>query len=122
MRHVLLVEDDVPLRSAIEQVLVEAGYRVSLAGNGMDALLQMSQKPHPDLIVLDLMMPTLSGWEFLSELRAHPQTTQTPVLVASAFNNAPFGVHVDGFIQKPFGVGDFLEKVNELIHPTRAVC
>jgi CheY-like chemotaxis protein len=114
MRHVLLVEDDAQLRLSIKQLLEEGGFTVTSVADGMEALIQLSTHPPPNLIVLDLMMPTFSGWEFLRELRAHHQVSRTPVLVASAFKAAPLGFEVQGFIQKPFDSDEFLEIVGRL--------
>ena len=115
MCHILLVEDDVHLRHSVKQLLEDAAHRVSTATNGMEALLRL-RPTKPDLVILDLMMPTFSGWEFLRELRAHPDSADTPVLVASAFDEAPVGFEVQGFIRKPFDANQFLAMVERLSH------
>ncbi len=116
MRHVLVAEDDIHLRASMQHLLEEAGYRVSTATNGMDALRLLSGF-RPDLVILDLMMPTFSGWEFLRELRSHPTNAKTPVLVASAIDVKPEGLDVDGFIHKPFDSSTLLSHVDRLAQP-----
>jgi CheY-like chemotaxis protein len=114
MNSILVIEDDAALRSAVANILEEHGFDVATAANGMDALLALSRGARPSVIVLDLMMPTLSGWEFLNELRAHPQLSDTPVLVATAFNAPPAGVRVDGFLRKPFEPDALVQLVRRL--------
>ena len=85
MSHVMVIDDNAHLRATIAALLIDAGYRVSTATQGLEGLQSITREP-VDLVVLDLMMPVFSGWEFLRELRAHPQCAGTPVLVASAMD------------------------------------
>jgi PAS domain S-box-containing protein len=81
--QLLLVEDDVDTRNMMARILSGAGWTVSEASNGREALAAMeSQKPN--LILLDLMMPVMNGFEFLAEMRASQQWSDVPVIVATA--------------------------------------
>lgn len=80
--RVLAVDDDDDLRAFYGAILAEEGYEVRLARNGLDALAQLNWKP--DLILLDLMMPVMDGYEFMRELRVLEHGTNIPVLVLSA--------------------------------------
>ncbi len=81
--RVLVVEDDVALREIAERSLSGAGYGVHTAANGLEAL-QALEEIVPDLIVLDLMMPEMDGFQFLHELRQRPQFDAVPVVVTTA--------------------------------------
>jgi CheY-like chemotaxis protein len=82
--RVLVVEDDPFLREAICDVLATEGFRPEESANGQDALDRLKAGPAPALIVLDLMMPTMSGWELREKLREDPDLDRIPVLVLSA--------------------------------------
>jgi hypothetical protein len=81
--NILVVEDDAALREIAERTLGGTGYKVATAENGAQALQAIASLP-PDLIVLDLMMPEMDGFEFLQLLRQKPEFRHTPVIVATA--------------------------------------
>ena len=80
--RVLAVEDDNELREFYGAILREEGHEVRLARNGLEAILHLDWEP--DLILLDLMMPVMDGYEFLRRIRATPKGEHIPVLVLSA--------------------------------------
>lgn len=97
---VLLVEDDGDLRVALAGLLAQAGYRVRTAWDGVSAMLEM-ELALPDLIVSDLHMPRMSGFELLSEIRL--QFPEIPLIAMSetlASDLFPIGAIADGFYQK----------------------
>jgi CheY-like chemotaxis protein len=81
-RHILIVEDDRVLRRACEASLRQRGFSVTVAVDGEDALDKVRQAP-PDLILLDLLMPKLTGIEVLRTLRAQETTRGIPVMILS---------------------------------------
>jgi two-component system response regulator CpxR len=83
-RTVLLVEDDFDLRSELQSLLEEAGYRVLTAGNGVDALLILQHGDPPGLILLDLMLPLMSGWEFSAQVAEDDRLAKIPRVVLSS--------------------------------------
>jgi len=83
--RVMLVEDDAIVRETIRQALEREGWEVTQADNGRVGLERLAQGP-PDAIVLDLMMPEMDGFEFLVELRGHPEWRNLPVLVVTALD------------------------------------
>jgi diguanylate cyclase len=85
MRTVLLVEDSKLLRLHREQVLLKAGYLVLTAVNGVEALI-LAYESHPDLILLDLMLPKLDGAAVLRRLKSDPATAEIPVVVVTALS------------------------------------
>jgi CheY-like chemotaxis protein len=81
--HILIVEDDTPTREMMARLLTKVGCRVSEAANGWLAL-QAVELSKPDLILLDLMMPEMDGFEFVARLRQHPMWTAIPIVVLTA--------------------------------------
>ena len=91
---VLIVEDDADLREMMAQLLTVEGYTVEAAANGHDALEFLRSGPLPALILLDLMMPVMDGWEFWRRQRDDPAIAAVPVVVLSAVDHtraAEFG-------------------------------
>ncbi len=104
--HVLLVDDEDTLRKVMRDLLERDGFDVSEARDGVEALDQ-ADKGAPDIIVLDLNLPGLSGYDVLQRLRAHPATARTPVVVLTAKGDEDNEVRVfelgaDDFLTKPF--------------------
>ena len=76
--RILVVEDDPEVRSAIRMVLEAEAYEVAESGDGADALVKLRATPQPSLILLDLMMPGMNGWQFMDEVRVHPDLRRSP--------------------------------------------
>jgi CheY-like chemotaxis protein len=87
-RTVLVVEDDAPLRRMISIFLRAAGYRVCAAEDGSSGLA-LVQNERPDLVLLDLMLPELDGWEVLRRIKGDARTAAIPVLVLTASVEPP---------------------------------
>jgi CheY-like chemotaxis protein len=94
-RRVLLVEDHADLRRSLTDLLQEIGYQVTPAAHGQEALELLESGPLPHLIVLDLVMPVMDGWEFRRRQRQDPALAAVPVVVISGGERPP---HVSGFI------------------------
>jgi signal transduction histidine kinase len=103
MKRVLLVEDDADLRAVLTERLIAAGYAVDEAGHGREALEKLGHPPPPDLIVLDLMLPIMDGWQFRMEQRRAPNLASTPVVVITG-DDSPRAAALDAqlLLQKPF--------------------
>ena len=84
MLSILIVEDEHPIRDIITEILEDEGYRVAGATNGLEALKYLRQHAHPRLILLDLGMPVMTGWEFREHQQRDPQLAEIPVIVMSA--------------------------------------
>lgn len=114
---ILVVEDDEPLRSALCEALEDAGFRAVGATNGLHALAQLETLDRPNLIILDLMMPVMNGWDFHTHLKANPSLSTVPVLLLSAYvrRDSHTGPQdVAGALQKPVSVDDLLAWVGRL--------
>lgn len=114
-REVLVVEDDNDLRESLCQALRDHGFSVLSATNGQQALDVLHEGARPDVILLDLMMPALNGWEFRDALRDDPQLAQIPQLVISAYMDESeqhvLGLPPDDCIRKPFHIRILLEAI-----------
>jgi CheY-like chemotaxis protein len=109
---VLIVEDDEDLRDMMAQMLTIEGYRTATAANGREALdyLHHTEKPH--VILLDLMMPVMDGWEFRRQQKADPELAPVPVIVLSALDPGRAAtVDADAFLKKPLDFDRLLELV-----------
>jgi two-component system response regulator MprA len=98
----LVVDDDEAVRSAVADVLRNDGFDVALANDGDKALEAMQSGAPPALVLLDLMMPHVPGWQVLDTMKAIGRLAEVPVLVLTAFNaglDLPLGCHV---LHKPF--------------------
>jgi CheY-like chemotaxis protein len=81
---VLIVEDDVDVRDALADVLMDAGYRVACAGHGGEAVQYLEENRAPAAILLDLFMPIMDGWQFLERLNEDDSLPRIPVVVLTA--------------------------------------
>jgi CheY-like chemotaxis protein len=111
--HVLVVDDDVSLRRLIERALVLEGYSVAVAGDGAAALARIRER-RPALILLDLQMPGMDGWQFREQLRAAGQAI--PIVVMTSLYQAP--PSQDGmaaYLAKPFALEDLLDAVARMV-------
>ena len=109
MKHILIIDDDVHISAMLEEVLVREGYRVSRAYSGTEALLALSAQ-RPDLVLLDLMLPGLSGEEVLRSIRG------IPVIVVSAKAGLDSKVELllggaADYVTKPFEVRELLARI-----------
>src|SRR5687768_645517 len=83
-KGILVVEDDNDIRETVQQILELEGYQVFTAANGKEALDALEHIPHPCLILLDLMMPVMNGWQFLEAKQRNAVISTLPVVVVSA--------------------------------------
>ena len=116
---VLIVEDDADLREMMAQLLSLEGFRAETAPNGRDALRYLERGDRPDVILLDLMMPVMDGWEFRRRQVADPTIATVPVVVLSAVDPARAGdLGGTAFLKKPLDFDRLLELVRRFCAPT----
>jgi CheY-like chemotaxis protein len=111
-KDILVVEDDTGVREALVEVLELEGHHVVATKNGEEALERLGHMPPPSLILLDLMMPVMNGWEFLDRLHANERAVDCPVIIVSAFEQTARTLDADGFVPKPIDLDVLLHAVN----------
>jgi CheY-like chemotaxis protein len=114
-KRILVVEDDPGVRDALAAVLVLEGHTVTTAENGVEALALLPGTPPFAVILLDLMMPIMDGFTFLSERARNPRVAAIPVIVMSAFEpRPPDGPPLDvPYVRKPIDVDHLLALIVE---------
>jgi CheY-like chemotaxis protein len=124
-RSVLVVEDDPDIRDAVVEILQDEGYGVSAAADGRQALdLLETLVPLPDIILLDLMMPVMNGFQFREEQLKKPELARVPVLIVTADANAMAkaeALQAAGFIQKPLKIQPLLDTIEGLLSQGRPI-
>lgn len=115
-KHILIVDDDTHIRELLKQELTQAGYQVQEARNGMEAINYVSQN-RPDLIILDVMMPEVNGFDVAAALKNNPTTANIPIIILSIVEDRQKGYRlgVDRYITKPFLMDNLLQEVNQLL-------
>lgn len=112
---VLLVDDDGANRELLAALLTEQGYTTLSAGHGGEAVSQLEAGLDPDLILTDLMMPVMSGWELCEMLKKHPRWRSIPVVVMCGLNEQHRGqLRVEGAFDKPVDASLLLPKIATL--------
>jgi len=114
--RILVVEDDEDAREALVALLQMKGYSAVPAGNGKEALDYLRQAPLPDLIILDLWMPVMDGWQFRREQIKDPRLAQIPVIVVTALSDRT-DVDANDVIIKPVDVNRLLTTVGNYCKP-----
>ncbi|MCC7368111.1 MAG: response regulator [Chloroflexi bacterium] len=113
---VLVVEDELDIRSTVAQALLDEGYEVATASNVPDALARIRER-RPDAILCDIMLPQSDGRQLIRACRADPATSSIPILVMSAaheaFRDPELGSLV--FVAKPFDIGMLLMLVDDAV-------
>jgi len=112
----LLVEDDESIRLALTDMLEDEGFAVTTAVNGREALDLLRRFAPPEVILLDLMMPVMDGWEFRVEQQSDPALAGIPLLAMSADLSAKArAIAADGYIRKPIDFSELLAKLRDVV-------
>ena len=118
--HILAVDDDATVLQLLRRLLESAGYSVDIASDGSSALAMLDQHP-PDLIILDIMMPVLDGFQVLSLIR---ERTDIPVIMVTGVQESvsaekALGIGADDYIRKPFHLDELLARVQAKLRRAR---
>ncbi len=121
-KQILVVEDEAPIREMLRFALQRAGFRIAVAGNAAEARLAIAAA-HPDLILLDWMMPGTSGLEFARELRAVVQTQDIPLIMVTARAEEEDKVRgldsgCDDYVSKPFSLPELIARIQAVLRRT----
>jgi PAS domain S-box-containing protein len=115
-RTILIVDDEAHIRELLKQELHEAGYGVREAADGREALAQI-RRERPDLVILDVMMPEMGGFDVAAVLKGDPQTADLPIIILSIVEDRERGYRlgVDRYLTKPIESGVILEEIERLL-------
>lgn len=119
-KKIMIVDDEPDVVDLVKLVLKSEGYDVVTAGSGKEALEKIG-KEMPDLVLLDIMMPGMDGWEVHQKIKSNPKTQGIPVAMLTAKSQSidkMIGLHVvqvDDYITKPFGRSELLERVKKIL-------
>jgi DNA-binding response OmpR family regulator len=119
-KRVVCIEDEPEMIDLVRLILGRKGYDVIGANGGIEGL-DAVRRERPDIILLDLMMPDMDGWEVYQQIKADPDLKQIPVVVVTAKAQSidkVLGLHiakVDDYITKPFGPQELLESIEKIL-------
>jgi two-component system, cell cycle response regulator DivK len=121
VKRILLVEDDMDTQEVYRDILVHAGFSVSTAGDGGDAV-RLAREELPDLILMDINLPSMNGWEATKMLKDDSHTQRIPVVAISADAAADnyrraSSLGFESYFAKPISPRDVLAEVRRLIEP-----
>ncbi len=120
-KRIVCIEDEPEMIDLIQLILSRRGFEVTGASGGKEGL-QIVRDTHPDLVLLDLMMPEMDGWEVYQQMKAEETTRNIPVIIvtAKAQNiDKVLGLHiakVDDYIAKPFGPQELIDSVEKVLN------
>ncbi|MFN2187980.1 MAG: response regulator transcription factor [Candidatus Promineifilaceae bacterium] len=119
---ILIIDDDLELRKLVQSYLTEEGFRAVAAANGREALF-VAREEHPELIILDLMMPEMSGYEFL---HVYGKESNTPIIVLTAKveeNDTVLGLELgaDDYVTKPFSLRELTARIRAVLRRSQSV-
>ena len=125
MKRILVVDDDPTVSEAVREILHPEGFAIDCPSDSRNALMD-ALRHAPDLVILDVNMPGMTGWEFCAILRRQSATREVPVLFLtgrSEVKDRITAMQLGGsdFLAKPFGAGDLRRKVRSLVSESHAV-
>jgi CheY-like chemotaxis protein len=115
---VLIVDDDEAILETLRDVLTDTGYAVCVAASGDDALARLRAAPEkPDVILVDLMMPVMDGWQLTARLREDPELRDVPVVIMSAGGTALLATAppADAYLPKPIQLSQLLQVLHRTL-------
>ncbi len=121
---ILVVDDDPSIAELIRTMLGRAGFDAMIAGNAKEAETGLRSQPMPHMMILDLMLPDISGLDFLKQVRAQSQYDELPVLILSALVDpdeirAGLAAGADRYVTKPYLANNLIPTVNDLMRMGR---
>jgi CheY-like chemotaxis protein len=114
--YICVVDDDPDIREVVRLVLEARGYRVTEAADGAEALARLHEEPDCCVILLDLMMPGMNGWEFRAHQRTEPALASIPVVVLSGvreLTEQAKTIEADAYLQKPVDLDRLLDTIDQ---------
>lgn len=112
IKNILVIEDDQAIRDSIKMALEFEGYNVFTAANGKEGIEVLQKMPRPCIILLDLMMPIMNGWDFVDTVEKDMVLATIPVVVVSAYSEGR-EIKASGIIKKPVDLNALLNLVKK---------
>jgi CheY-like chemotaxis protein len=117
--HILVIDDNDDLRETVQMLLESSGYSVATAANGRAALAHLQGGSRPSLILLDLMMPDMNGWQFLDHARGDQSLSSIPILIMTAHQPSDVArLPPAEVVPKPFDAATLLAAIARHVSPT----
>ncbi len=113
-KNILIIEDDKSIREMMKSVLEIEGYGVMAAENGHQGIMALGNMPPPDVILLDMMMPVMNGWDFMDFLKTNSAGAQIPIIIVSAFAETARSVKPQAVVNKPVQLKELLTAIEKL--------
>ncbi len=115
MKRILIVDDEDHIRVVLEARLSSAGFEVHQAVDGEEAIKKVNEIK-PNLIVLDIKMPIMDGWEVLEKIKSNPETKSIPVIMLTVLSKIEekmraFAIGAEDYLTKPFSDSELMEKI-----------
>ena len=124
MTKIMIVDDEEDIRVSVGQILEVSGYEVITAEDGQ-VCFESLQKTMPDLIILDIMMPGMSGWDVAAKIKSNPNWSNIPIVFLTAKGDEMSigvgGLASEDYIVKPFDVGELKERVEKVLQKSKSV-
>ena len=112
-KTILIIEDDLSILDDLDLLLQLEGYNTEKARNGLEGIHKLNTMNSPCVILLDLMMPIMDGWQFLEYCKNLGSSFQHPILVMTALSEKFLPSKVQGQIKKPFDIADILNSIKQ---------
>ena len=118
MTCILVIDDEIAIVEMLSAFLQEEGWQVTTAGNGQQGLERLASV-RPAMVVSDVMMPVLDGWELCRRMQADPRYQSIPVVLMSAMRTTPSmaGCRYAALVSKPFELDELLQTITRLLNP-----
>lgn len=116
-KRILIADDDPTTTELLRKILIAVGFDVIIASNGQEAWRRLSEKPLPDLMVCDFLMPEMNGFSLFKEMKKNSETKDIPILILTARRNTQDSflvAGVDAFHSKPINTELFLREIKTL--------
>ncbi len=120
MTTILVVDDDPDIRQLVAELLRLSGYESVTAASGAEAVEQLDVEPMPSLVLLDVQMPVLDGWDTLRAIRAEARFDDLPVVLCTVKSGPVdlalgWSLGCDGYVVKPFAIADLVDEVETVL-------
>lgn len=110
-KKILIIEDDDAIREMMASILEIEGHRTVMAKNGKEGIEALQSEVPPDVVLLDMMMPVMNGWQVLDFLRTNATTRQIPVVIVSAYGETARAARPKAFVPKPVQLKTLLDAI-----------